>query len=320
MEANVNGRGPPDGMSFGFAVCGSEADGELPDLEGGDMMGLSQSLILGGRPQNRDFKIPSDFIRREESFRMQNTDRRTFGKQTLGTLLTFSLLEALHECDALAEKVKPITTRWLADVNQLGLDLKGEKIKQADWQQKLEELLSQASIGEILELVDFEKLTKNLKFVDNGVRSLRFDFRQIEGVPENFAYGKQIFAFKKGRSVVPHGHNNMATAFLILNGKFRGRHYDRVQDEDKHILIKPTIDRAFTVAEYSTVTDVKDNVHWFQAESKTGFIFNIHALNVNPGSSQRTGRVYVDPNGEKLKDGLIRAPRINHDLAHKLYG
>jgi hypothetical protein len=39
----------------------------------------------------------------------------------------------------------------------------------------------------------------------------------------------------------------MATAFLILKGEFHGRHYDRVADEDEHMLIKPTIDRKFTI-------------------------------------------------------------------------
>src|SRR5206468_4696834 len=111
----------------------------------------------------------------------------------------------------------------------------------------------------------------------------------------------------KGRSVVPHGHNNMATAFLILKGDLHGRHYDRLEDQKEHVLIKPTIDRPFKPGECSTVSDYKDNVHWFQATSESAFIFNIHVLNVRPDSGEATGRVYLDPNGEKLKDGLIRA-------------
>ena len=205
---------------------------------------------------------------------MSETSRRTFGKETLGALLTYSVLETLFDRDAFAEKVKPVTTAWLRDVNQLGVDLKGEKLTQADWQKKLEQLFAKVNLQDLLALVDFEKLAANANPPNNGVRSLRFSFKQIEGVPETIVYGKQIFAFKKGRSVVPHGHNNMATAFLILNGTFRGRHYDRIEDQDKHIIIKPTINRPFGVAEFSTVTDFKDNVHWFKATSKTGFIFN----------------------------------------------
>ena len=38
-------------------------------------------------------------------------------------------------------------------------------------------------------------------------------------------FGKQIFALKKDRSVVPHGHDNMCTGFIILRGSFSGKHY-----------------------------------------------------------------------------------------------
>lgn len=251
---------------------------------------------------------------------MSMTTRREFSKEALGTLLSFSLVDALFQCDAFAAEAKPITVKWLKDMNDLGIALKGETISQPQWQQRVESLLGEADVVSLLKIIDFEKLTKNLKFVDNGVRSLRFDFQQIEGMPKTLAYGKQIFAFKKDRSVVPHGHNNMATAFLILRGGFRGRHYDRVEDQSDHIIIRPTIDRKFGPGEYSTVTDFKDNIHWFKSESEPAFIFNIHALNVNPGSEKRTGRVYLDPQGEAIEGGLIRSRRIDHTEAHKLYG
>ena len=88
------------------------------------------------------------------------------------------------------------------------------------------------------------------------------------GLPKNPVFGRQIFAMKKGRSVVPHGHDNMATGFLVLKGDFRGRHYDRLEDHADHYLIRPTIDRAFKPGEFSTISDHKDNIHWFTAESE----------------------------------------------------
>ncbi len=251
---------------------------------------------------------------------MRALSRREFAQQALGSVLTLSLLEMLFQCDAFAENVKPATVNWLADVNQLGWDLKDKKLKQVEWQKKIEELYARADVADFLRLIDFEKLTRNIELADNGAKSLSVKFPQVEGVPDKLAWGRQIFALKKGRSVVPHGHNNMATAFLILKGDFHGRHYDRIEDEDEHIIIKPTIDRKFTVGECSTVSDYKDNVHWFQALAEPAFIFNIHVMGINPDNSEPTGRIYIDPNGEKLKGGLIRAPRIESDEAHKLYG
>jgi hypothetical protein len=43
-------------------------------------------------------------------------------------------------------------------------------------------------------------------------------------------------------------------------------------------------------------------------------------LDVRPGTTEPTGRVYLDPNGEKLKDGMIRARRLNYKEVHELYG
>ncbi len=83
------------------------------------------------------------------------------------------------------------------------------------------------------------------------------------------------------------------------------------------MIIRPTIDREFHPGEYSTVTDVKDNVHWFKSKSDRAFIFNIHVLSVQPG---KTGRVYIDPAGEKISEGRIRARKIDHAQANKLYG
>jgi hypothetical protein len=251
---------------------------------------------------------------------MQNFSRREFAQQALGSVLTLSLLETLFRCDAFADEVKPATVKWLADVNQLGRDLKDQKLEQVEWQKKIEELYAGADIADFLRLIDFDKLTKNLELLDSGAKSLEVKFPKLEGLPEKFAWGRQIFALKKGRSVVPHGHNNMATAFLILKGNFHGRHYDRLEDEAEHVLIKPTIDRQFKLGECSTVSDFKDNVHWFKALDEPAFIFNIHVSGLDPESDKTTGRVYIDPAGEKLSDGVIRARLIDSDEAHKLYG
>lgn len=246
--------------------------------------------------------------------------RRSFNQQALVSLLTFSLLETLCRYDLFAAEVRPGAVKWLSDVNQLGRDLKGQQIDQQAWQKKIEELLAQVNLDDVRELIDFERLSSNVDFAERGERSLRFSFPKVEGVPSELSFGKQIFALRKDRSVVPHGHNNMATAFLILKGDLRGRHYDRVRDEPGHMIIQSTIDRKFGAGECSTVTDYKNNVHWFQALSDDAFIFNLHVMDVNPGSKLPTSRVYIDPQGEAIAGGLTRARLINFKEANQLYG
>ncbi len=231
---------------------------------------------------------------------MTDISRRSMCKGTLGSMLTFTLLESLFQHDAFGDEVKPLINKWVSDLDALGRDVKGQNISQILWQQKVEELFARVELSEVLRLVDFDKLTKDIRITDQGAKSLGFRFPEVEGIPKQLVFGKQIFALKKGRSVVPHGHNNMATAFLILQGDLHGRHYDRVEDEKQHIIIRPTIDRSFKPGEYSTVSDYKDNIHWFKANSDVAYIFNIHVNDTRPKSDTQTGRVYLNPNGEPL--------------------
>ena len=256
----------------------------------------------------------------------ERLSRRDFGRemsaQALRSILTLSIIDTLVTHDAFGDEVKPITGKWIADVDALCRQVKDEKIRQIEWQKKVEELLKRVDLQTLLRLVDFEKLTEKIKYRDRGEVSLRFQFDQVAGIPTKLIFGKQIFALKKGRSVAPHGHNNMATAFLILKGKLHGRHYHRVEDQKEHFLIRPTIDRKFEAGGFSTISDVKDNVHWFTAESETAFIFNFHVLGLNSKAKGRkkTGRVYLDANGEKMKSGLIRARKLTYKEAHQRYG
>ena len=244
--------------------------------------------------------------------------RRQFGQDTLAALVTYSLLDLVLARDAMSDELKSLASKWLKDLNDLGQDVKGKKLSQIDWQKKVDGLFEHIDLADTLKFLDFDKLTANIKYRDQGELSLKAKLPQVEGLPTELVFGHQVFALTKDRSVVPHGHNNMATAFLILKGTFRGRHYDRLEDDGQFMIIRPTIDRAFGTAEHSTVSDYKDNVHWFTATSDQAFIFNIHVMNLEEG--RETGRVYIDPNGEKLGDGRIRAKRLKALDAIKLYG
>jgi hypothetical protein len=251
---------------------------------------------------------------------MGKITRREFSQQALGSLLTYSLLETLCAHDAFAGAGRPETIKWLAEVDALGRQAKGQMLPQVQWQEQIEKLFAKVDLADLLQLIDFNRLTRGIKLVDRGALSLSFKFPQVEGLPTKYVFGRQIFALKKGRSVVPHGHNNMATAFLILKGDLRGRHYDRLEDLPEAYIIRPTIDRKFHPGDCSTVSDKKDNVHWFEALSEPAFIFNIHVYNVSPGLGEPTGRVYLNPLGEKLSGGKIKAPRIDYKTSVKLFG
>ncbi|HZT82866.1 MAG TPA: hypothetical protein VFA26_21725 [Gemmataceae bacterium] len=246
--------------------------------------------------------------------------RRSFNHKLLGSLISFGLIETLWSGDLLADGVRPVVGKWLLEMHQLGQDLKGHKLKDTDFQAKLEDLYQRVDLAELIRTVELDKLERGVKYPERGAASLRVDLSKVEGLPARLVFGRQIFACRKGRSVVPHGHDNMCTGFVVLRGSWVGKHYDRVEDNKDHYLIKPTIDRTFKPGEFSTISDHKDNVHWFRADSDTAFLFNIHVMGYNPENKNPTGRVYVDPQGEKTSGGLIVAKKMTSAECHKKYG
>jgi hypothetical protein len=248
---------------------------------------------------------------------MHTLTRREFQQQSLGALLTWTLLDTLFGRDAFGDEVRPIARKWLAELNALSQDLKDQKLDPLAWQKQVEQLLGRVDLPELLTFIDFDKLTRNVKLQERGETSLRPTLPEVEGLPARLVFGHQVFALNAGRSVVPHGHDNMATAFIVLKGDFRGRLFDRLEDDKTHMVIRSTIDERFGPGSVSTISDVKDNVHWFQAQTDGAYIFNMHVMSVKPGKS---GRVYIDPAGEQLSDGRLRCRKIDHQTANQLYG
>jgi len=251
---------------------------------------------------------------------MARETRREFNGKLLGSLLTYGLIETLFARDLLADTVKPVVHQWLAQLNDLCRDLKTHQMKDIEFQAKLEALYNRVDLDELINLIQLDRLVQGKKYPERGALSVGMDFSKVEGLPQKLFFGKQIFAMTKGRSVVPHGHDNMATGFIVLRGQFNGKHYERVEDNADHYLIKPTSDRAYKPGECSTISDHKDNVHWFRAESETGFIFNIHVMGYNTASDKIPRRVYVDPEGPKVQGGLILAKKITHAEADRKFG
>ena len=246
--------------------------------------------------------------------------RREFTRHALQSLTALALIEGLAARRLFGKDVQPILDAWFAELNTISRDLADHKVKDVEFQKSLETLYSRVELPALLKTLDFDRMAAGVTYPALGARSLSVDFTNVSGLPTGLVFGRQIFAMGKGRSIIPHGHDNMATGFLVLNGTLRGRHYDRVEDQADHYLIRPTIDRSFAPGEFSTISDHKDNVHWFMAESDHAFVFNIHVNNTNPENPNIPGRVYVDPAGEKVSGGLIKAPKITHGKANQMYG
>ena len=64
----------------------------------------------------------------------------------------------------------------------------------------------------------------------------------------------------------------------------------------------------------------KGNIHWFEATSDAAYIFNVHVIGYDKTIKESSGRLYLDPNGETLSGGLVKAPKMTSAECHKKYG
>ncbi|MEZ4777936.1 MAG: hypothetical protein R2786_00950 [Flavobacteriaceae bacterium] len=245
-------------------------------------------------------------------------DRREFTKQLLTTVSTFALMDSLLAFNAIEKNIKPITDHWAIRLHEYCSDLKKNTITPIEWQQKIEELFCKVELSALLKFINFENLIKGFEYPDYGVSTKPIIFPKLQGLPENTLFVKKIFGMKKDRAIIPHGHSNMASAHLILQGEMHLRHYEKIRQEPQNLIIKPTIDKVALVGESSSISDEKDNVHWFIATTETAFTFDVIMLDLNKKNYDiHNLDIYK---AEDLKNGMIKVPILETEMALKKYG
>jgi hypothetical protein len=252
---------------------------------------------------------------------MEKISRRVFTSQTLGALLTFSLVKGLSQINACGRSAEPIANHWLAEVEEIGRAMATGKAKQTEWQRKMDEIFTRIDRKDFLRSIDFDRVIKRMKFPDEGEGTIPISPSRPAGLPKELSFSTFIYGMKKGCAIVPHCHRNMTSMHMPIGGEIHGWHFDRLADEPKHLIIKPTLDRALALGEVSTTSDDKDNIHWFKATSDVAFTFNVGVYGIDPAVKFAGRQFYLDPvGGEKLGDGTMRIRQISSQEAYKMYG
>ena len=107
--------------------------------------------------------------------------RRTINQQLLGSLMIYGLIETLFHGNLLADTVKPVIGKWLVELHDLSRSLKDHKLKDLDFQAKMEELYKKVDLAELLTLVDLDLVAKTAKFPEKGAANFGIDLSKVEG-------------------------------------------------------------------------------------------------------------------------------------------
>jgi hypothetical protein len=250
---------------------------------------------------------------------MNTISRRSFGQSLLGSLLSYALVKTFNEVDVLANTIKPPIHKWLIELESLCKDLKKTTLMQAEWQNRVEDLFRRVELSHVLRTINFDRLVRTIKLSDKREAVRGIELPRLEGVPADLTYAILFEALRKDRAIAPHGHQNMATMHLILRGEVHLRQYERLADEPSHLVISQSTDKLCRAGDLSTVSDEKNNIHWFKGISDVTYICSVGIFGINPRQSF-VGREYVDPNGgEKIRDGVLRVKRLEQNAAFRLY-
>ena len=114
----------------------------------------------------------------------------------------------------------------------------------------------------------------------------------------------------------PHGHRDLISNQMVLDGRCWLREYDRVaRIDDSTVLLKLRSDRELKVGDRIRTTEVDRNVHWFGAEAEGAvqlnfFVTGFQEWHFDSHLTRRYGRSYYDPTGPLTRDGLIVGKEI----------
>ena len=244
--------------------------------------------------------------------------RREFGKELFSGIISYALIDSLLATQALARQVSPLLNHWSIQLHEYCQDLRKEALTITEWQDQVEALFQKIHLKELMVFIEFEDLQRRMELPEAGVRSKKVDFPRLKGLPPKTLFGKKVYGMRKKSAINPHGHSNMASAHLILNGEMHVRNYDKIVTEEDYMVIKPTLDRNMNSGDCSSISDMRDNVHWFIAKTDECFTFDVTMLNLN---GRGYGIHHLDMYQlSKFPDDLLKVPIIDLAEASTKYG
>ncbi|WP_341896639.1 hypothetical protein [Ferrovibrio terrae] len=249
--------------------------------------------------------------------------RRHITHSLLQTAATLGLLRFALAGNALANTVRPLTECWAEDVVTLARDFRQRSLSPLQWQQAIAILNAKVPMDELLSYIDFNRLKAMLEAHGPGEH---FERVRLPGLETGSArIWSAVFILSEGDAIPPHAHNNLATAHLVLQGRFHARTFDRVEDTPGRMLLKPSMDAVFGVGETVSMSDDRDNAHWFIAESGAPvFTFDVSMrspeLRQYQNPTDRDGRIFVAPADGRRQDGLVEAEVVDYSTSQNRFG
>lgn len=226
-------------------------------------------------------------------------------------LPAFAIYALLGEAKLLAKRPARSPQSWIDGQQSIARSLSSGAIDGRQWCAEVERLGREVDLDELIAFVARARTRTAPAGGGNDPMKRFVEFLDNEGRRQQLAYGVALFDFAPQNVITPHGHENMVSAHMVVRGAFRVRNFDRVGDDPGAMRIRPTRDYVARLGHVSTMCSERDNVHWFVPEGGPATTFDIIISGLNASGPDHVIQA-IDPlRGQKLADGIIRAPIID---------
>jgi hypothetical protein len=239
--------------------------------------------------------------------------------------VAYALLGVAWQSRAVARPAPPHVLAWAEGVRERARALRAGELSLVRWQDEMAVHLVTLPLEELVAALDLEAVKRRLRYPADRAATravaLPGPRRRGGGRP---VHGR-LFGLAKGRAIVPHAHNNMVSAHLVLDGEVRARTFDRTADVEGALLLAPVRDEVRRAGSVVTMSDARENAHWFLAVSERAHTFDIPLTDLVPGKAYPTkagykSMIFLDPlRGAKEGAGL-RVPVVQPRKGIELYG
>ncbi len=234
------------------------------------------------------------------------------------------LISALARSQAWAGSRPAHLDRWARDLVTLNDDLRQNKIGVAVWQARVEQLNRSVGVSELAGYLDIDRLAREFtypsKLAEFADPILPADV--LGSKPKHWFM--RVFGMRRGGAIIPHVHNHMVSAHLVVSGAFHARTHDRIADIDNAVMLRPSINRPLALGDIISMSDQRDNQHWLIAEKDRSMTFDVGVVDV-PASwkyglaANKNYMIFVDAGRKPESSGLVRAPVMTFEQCAAKY-
>ncbi len=221
---------------------------------------------------------------------------------------------------AWAKSIRLTARQWADQIVQVASDATAGRLSGEEWQSAIEGLHTRIPLADLIKALDVDRIvgeTKQSKERLAVVQDVPIPLTQKQ---TDKTFGHKLFVYRRGDSTPPHAHNHLVCAHLTLRGNIRARTFNRLQDLERSILLQPTSDRSVGPGHTVSMSDARDNVHWFEGIADVSVTFDVPVGPITPKKkyghpAQVWSQIYLDPTVPARGDGNIDAPLISFDDA-----